>query len=108
VQVRGTPPEQLGLREFGFTDPKYDELLFRYRARNWPATLSQDEHARWLAHCRDTLTRETPLTTLTLERFGTEIAALRAQTPPGEQQILLDRLEAWSRELSREFEIEIA
>jgi exodeoxyribonuclease-1 len=108
VQVRGTPPEQLGLREFGFTDPKYDELLFRYRARNWPATLSQDEHARWLAHCRDTLTKETPLTTLTLERFGTEIAALRAQTPPGEQQILLDRLEAWSRELSREFEIEIA
>ncbi|MGN6313570.1 MAG: exodeoxyribonuclease I [Rhodanobacteraceae bacterium] len=108
TQVRGTPPEQLGLRDFGFTDAKYDELLFRYRARNWPATLSQEERARWLAHCRDTLTKEMPLTTLTLDQYEAEIAMLRAQVPPGEKQILLDRLEAWSHELGREFEIENA
>lgn len=102
VQVRGTPPEQLGLRDFGFADAKYGELLFRYRARNWPQTLSQEEQVRWLAHCRDTLTRETPLTTLTLEQYETEIAALRAQTPPGEKQILLDRLEIWARELAED------
>ncbi|HET9835865.1 MAG TPA: exodeoxyribonuclease I, partial [Rhodanobacteraceae bacterium] len=108
TQVRGTPPEQLGGREFGFTDPKYDELLFRYRARNWPQTLAPEEHARWQAHCRDTLTKETPLTTLTLERYEMEIATLRAQTPPGEKQILLDRLQAWGNELSRELEIETA
>lgn len=108
VQVRGTPPEQLGLRGFGFADTKYNELLFRYRARNWPATLTAEEHARWLEHCRDTLTKETPLTTLTLGHYETEIAALRAQTPAGEKQILLDRLQAWGNELSREFEIEMA
>ena len=108
AQVRGTPPEQLGLRDFGFADAKYNELLFRYRARNWPQTLSADEHARWLAHCRDTLARETPLTTLTLEGYDAEIAALRAQTRPGEQQALLDRLVAWGHELRNEFEIETA
>jgi exodeoxyribonuclease-1 len=108
VQVRGTPPEQLGSRDFGFADAKYRELLLRYRARNWPGTLTQEEHARWLAHCRDTLTKEMPLTTLTLERYETEIAALRGQTPPGEKQKLLDRLEAWAHELSREAETEIA
>jgi exodeoxyribonuclease-1 len=105
TQVRGTPPEQLALRDFGFADPKYIELLFRYRARNWPATLSHDEHARWLAHCRDTLAKEMPLTTLTLGQYEAEIAALRPQTPPGEKQILLDRLEAWAGELRRELEL---
>jgi len=108
AQVRGTPPEQLGFRDFGFTDAKYNELLFRYRARNWPASLSQEELARWLAHCRDTLTRETPLTTLTLAQYDAEITTLRAQTPPGEKQALLDRLQAWARELRNEFEIETA
>lgn len=97
--VRATPPEQLGSHDFGFTDPKFNELLFRYRARNWPQSLSSKEQARWLVHCRDTLTKEMPLTTLTLEQYEAEIAALRAQTSSGEKQALLDRLEAWSHEL---------
>jgi exodeoxyribonuclease-1 len=108
AQVRGTPPGQLARHDFGFTDKKYDELLFRYRARNWPASLSQEEHARWLAHCRDTLTRDTPLTTLTLAQYDAEIAALRVQTPPGEKQALLDRLQAWAVELRSELDIETA
>ncbi len=108
TQVRATPPEQLGSREFGFTDPKFNELLFRYRARNWPQSLWPDERARWIAHCRDTLTKETPLTTLTLEQYETEIVSLRAQTPPGEKQVLLDRLQAWAHELRNEIEVEIA
>jgi exodeoxyribonuclease-1 len=106
AQVRGSPPEQLGLRDFAFDDAKYGVLLFRYRARNWPGTLSHEEHARWLVHCRETLTKEMPLTTLTFGQYEAEIAALRAQTPPGEKQILLDRLQAWANELGREFEIE--
>ncbi|MDQ2972281.1 MAG: exodeoxyribonuclease I, partial [Pseudomonadota bacterium] len=102
AQVRATPPEQLATREFGFADTKYDELLFRYRARNWPHTLSFDEQHRWLAHRRDMLMRDTPLTTLTLEQYFAEIARLRIETPPGDKQILLDRLEVWGRELQRE------
>ena len=39
TEIRGTPPAQLGQREFPFRDPRYPELLFRYRARNWPDTL---------------------------------------------------------------------
>jgi len=34
-----------------FEDGRLAELLFRYRARNWPETLDADEQARWLAHC---------------------------------------------------------
>src|SRR5690606_11990613 len=45
--VRSTPPQALAGRDFGFEDPRLDELLFRYRARNWPALLSPPEHERW-------------------------------------------------------------
>lgn len=33
-----------------FHDQRLDELLFRYRARNFPATLTVAERARWHAH----------------------------------------------------------
>ena len=35
-----------------FEDGRLEELLFRYRARNWPATLDDNERARWLQHCQ--------------------------------------------------------
>src|SRR3546814_18495316 len=47
TDVRATPPEALGSRDFGFQDARQPDLLFRYRARHWPATLSIDEKARW-------------------------------------------------------------
>ena len=38
-----------------FEDPRLGELYFRYRARNFPASLSPDEQARWQQHCHDRL-----------------------------------------------------
>jgi exodeoxyribonuclease-1 len=35
-----------------FEDARLDELFFRYRARNWPATLDDAGQARWLLHCQ--------------------------------------------------------
>jgi exodeoxyribonuclease-1 len=97
ADVRATPPEQLGSRAFNFRDPRYPELLFRYRARNWPQTLSLEEQQRWEAFRVDRLTRHGPLTTLTLDDYFHELAALRAL--PGAPLSLLDELEAWGREL---------
>ena len=33
-----------------FDDPRLDEILFRYRARNFPQTLDDAEQERWLSH----------------------------------------------------------
>jgi exodeoxyribonuclease-1 len=41
--------EQLARARAAFDDPRLAELLFRYRARNFPATLSEEEQERWLA-----------------------------------------------------------
>jgi exodeoxyribonuclease-1 len=109
ARVRTTPPALLGGQSFPFSDPRYAELLFRYRARNWPDTLDADERARWDAFRRDRLTRETPLTTLTLPDYLAGIAACRADPArTGEQRAVLDQLELWGRDLARGLGIDLA
>ena len=49
-RLRTLSPEQLAAKRPAFTDPRLAELLFRYRARNFPATLSESEQAQWLQH----------------------------------------------------------
>jgi exodeoxyribonuclease-1 len=46
---RETPQRLAGLRP-SFGDDRLEELLFRYRARNFPASLSPEEAARWEEH----------------------------------------------------------
>ena len=58
--VRATPADLLGEREFAFTDSRLPEMLFRYRARNWPHTLSEAEQKRWRLHCSDYFSRRLP------------------------------------------------
>jgi exodeoxyribonuclease-1 len=49
------PPEKLVVARPAFDDPRLEELLFRYRARNFHALLDADDQARWLAHCSERL-----------------------------------------------------
>ena len=49
-RLRELPPEQLGRQRLAFKDERLDELVFRYRARNFPAALNVEEQARWQEH----------------------------------------------------------
>jgi exodeoxyribonuclease-1 len=100
--VRATPPDRLGTEDFPFADPRYRELLFRYRAANWPDTLSPPERARWREQRRRRLLGGDPLGTLDLATYEARIAALRAGAS-GPQQVLLDRYLDWGRTLTAEF-----
>ncbi len=102
-EVRQTPGELLGASPIAFTDPRYTELLFRYRARNWPESLSDVEATRWQTFRQGRLTTETPLTTLTLDQYFALIAQKRSEVEP-EKLPLLDALEAWGREQQRQVE----
>lgn len=105
AQVRGTLPAQLGHRDFGFQDPRLTELLFRYRARNWPDTLGAAEHERWNAYRRRRLIDDSGLSESTLGVFRAEIAALRAAHVEDEKKReLLDRLAAWGERIGTELE----
>src|SRR5690606_11425648 len=45
--IRTQAPDMLGGPDIRFQDPRLEEMLFRYRARNFPATLNGDEMERW-------------------------------------------------------------
>ncbi|KGI78145.1 exodeoxyribonuclease I [Oleiagrimonas soli] len=103
--VRATPPEQLG-RDFGFGDPRYAELLFRYRARNWPHTLSTEERARWDDFRRQRVRGSHPLSTLSLTDYIDRLQRLRGERESAALP-LLDQLEQWGRELATELDLDI-
>jgi len=49
----GVELTQLSAKDFG--DERAAALLFRYRARNFPETLTNEEASRWRQHCREQL-----------------------------------------------------
>jgi exodeoxyribonuclease-1 len=49
-RLRGLGPAKLAAQRPAFEDSRLEELFFRYRARNFAHTLSDDELARWEAH----------------------------------------------------------
>ncbi|HUH38528.1 MAG TPA: exodeoxyribonuclease I [Spongiibacteraceae bacterium] len=52
VQVRNASARELA-GHWAFRDERLPELLWRYRARNFPDSLSPEEQARWLTFCRE-------------------------------------------------------
>jgi exodeoxyribonuclease-1 len=50
TQLRALTPLQLAQSKISFDDVRLEELLFRYRARNFPETLSPEENQRWEEH----------------------------------------------------------
>ena len=96
AQVRGTPPHLLVKAQYAFRDARLPELLFRYRARNWPDSLLPNEHERWNAYRRQRLDVDSGLSEYTFAQFRDQIAQLRlAHADDGNKQALLDRLQAW-------------
>jgi exodeoxyribonuclease-1 len=49
-QLRGDTPEQLAKARPTFDDERLEEILFRYRARNFPETLGDGERRQWERH----------------------------------------------------------
>lgn len=106
TEVRGTPPEVLATRDFGFQDPRMPELLFRYRARNWPQTLTAEERSRWDDYRRDRLYESRghteALSEYGLAAYRREIAAQRAGRVGDVAALaLLDQLDAWGARLAQ-------
>lgn len=100
-QIRHTPPNALSQIQFNFNDQRLPELLFRYRARNWPETLNQDEVKRWKQFCYQRLTGLDGSCHLTLEDFSTFIASLQDKCKDNERaQLILNDLHEWKEKLA--------
>ncbi len=76
--IRSMKPEQLAGVELNTQDNRLPELLFRYRARNYPATLDQNELQRWQQFCRQRLT-EPSNGQLSITEFAEKLEGLAQQ-----------------------------
>ena len=89
AKIRMTRSAKLAKATFRFTDKRLPEMLFRYKARNYPETLNQEEQVRWTAFCKQRLTGQQE-GGITFEVYQARIKAL-SETHP-EQSALLDDL----------------
>jgi len=89
-RLRELNPAQLAAKRPAFHDGRLEELLFRYRARNFPDTLGEAEQARWLQHRAERLHGGAG-GALTLAAFFERIDAL-AETADERGQALLEAL----------------
>lgn len=75
-QLRAVAPEQLQPERWPFDDERLPELLFRYRGRNYPYTLSESELRQWALFCRARLSGEQAGAPLNIADYLTAYAEL--------------------------------
>tara|TARA_R110000823_G_scaffold295738_6_gene415692 strand:+ start:18516 stop:19976 length:1461 start_codon:yes stop_codon:yes gene_type:complete len=92
--IRAARPEELASQSWVFEDQRLPEMLFRYRARNYPQTLSSEERAQWEEYRYQRLTDPAAGASICLEEFHTQIEALQADSSLSEdkRQVLEDLL----------------
>ena len=83
----GYSGEKLARAAPQFQDQRLDEILFRYRARNFPESLSESETQRW-EQLRTSRFYEGSAGALTLDDFFAEIDRLGEEASAHDQEIL--------------------
>lgn len=95
-KILDVPPEQLGGHMWSFQDRRLPLMLFRYRARNYPETLSQEEARTWDKDRRSRLVETADPEYFTLSDFRATVKELReSESDRPEAQRILDKLESW-------------
>ncbi|MCZ4321304.1 exodeoxyribonuclease I [Pseudomonas anguilliseptica] len=87
-QVRRVDPQRLAESVWSFDDERLPELLFRYRARNFAATLNAQEQQRWRTFCQQRLSQPEYGAPNTLEQFNQALAAVLPDIGAEQQAIL--------------------
>jgi len=100
ARLREMSPEQLAQTHPSFDDPRLAEMLFRYRARNWPESLGADERNRWEEFRRKRLTEKGFGSGLVWAEYEERLDQLESQPglQPRDREILA-QLREWGRGL---------
>ncbi len=85
--IRNTAPEKLGTLNMIFEDKRLPELFFRYRARNWPETLSPTELSHWEELRTERL--HNPNAGITPAEFEAKLETLGGEPGLGEQKMTI-------------------
>ncbi len=101
-QIRQLNPQELSTAGFNFEDPRIPEMLFRYRARNYPDTLNKEEQQRWDAYRRQRFTTKQTDTDLDYEGFIAAVDEQLLNTQLSEnQKAMLNELKVWGEDITQ-------
>ncbi len=86
-QLRELDGYEIANRSVHFQDSRLNELLFRYRARNFPESLNEEEQEHWQQHCAARL-HDGAGGALTAEAFFDKIDQLSEEADERAEEIL--------------------
>lgn len=92
--LRQLLPEELSTHGLKFNDPRVEKLLFHYRARHYPQTLTRAEQIRWQKYCHQQIDSRAVL-------FAESIHRLEAEHSGNEEKLqLLAQLKVYAEQIS--------
>ncbi|UOA07748.1 exodeoxyribonuclease I [Methylobacter sp. S3L5C] len=100
VTIREMSPEQLATSAMSFNDARLPEMLFRYRARNYPETLSADEQLKWHELCQNRLTGRQSGASITLDAYLARLEELRSNS--NSNMAIINALDAYAASLCKD------
>lgn len=96
AQIRARTPESLAGTRYQFSDPRLSEMLFRYRARNYPESLNVFEQKIWHEFCLRRLTSRQPEYGMSFDDYFNRIREL--QNEQQADRSILEQLEIYGRQ----------
>ncbi len=100
AQVRSSNPEELRDNTYYFEDKRLAEMLFRYRARNYPDSLTDDEQHQWHEYRYQRLTEAGGGGSIVLEEYLEKVQAMLESPDINERdQQILEKLLDYSDQL---------
>jgi exodeoxyribonuclease-1 len=104
IKIRNAPPEQLATLSFRYEDTRIEEMLFRYRARNYPSTLTSVEWEKWREFCLTQLIGTSSDANITLTDFLQSIKNMPTQDE--KQQTMIQALRDYARDKLRQLDVD--
>lgn len=91
--IRNADPETLAKFNPKFVDGRLEELFIRYKARNFPKTLTSEDRAAWEDYRKKRFMRDLPGFTKELQKAGGESSA-------HDKEFLLQELTLWAESIA--------
>lgn len=102
--IRESNVEQLKSQQFTFSDNRLPELLIRYKARNFPESLSDAEKLQWEEYQNHRLFTDSGTHALTLSMLREKIETIKAEGTEFTDRIhVLDELLEYAKKLEEKY-----
>lgn len=105
--IRSYTPEQIKQANLHFEDARLGELFIRYKARNYPETLNDEEQLLWDEYKQQRLFGGEGVKSLTFDLFREKITELKQDpTQYPDRQHLLDEILNYAENIEQQYEAE--